>query len=421
MQLLQDVVITLKTAGPVSPEHTQRPLDDKGKHRQSPARLQQRVCRAPRSNTLLIRLAVEGLARDNYVSAIVSGAFNHQRSVDNEQEDNGTAIGEAAENFDATKLDAVMQSVLSYCADDLRKRLWGGSVVSEKAVFENLERPRHQSRTDNERRFGSSEVRCPYSRLLLVLQEHVIAYWGDADVGVERRAAARGLSLTHASRLLEESQHIFSRLLTEWDQTTGGAHGSRSEGVLNNSFVALVPALCISITSLPTEGEDCLTRAAALLPLVLPLMGAVDRFNGLRISTEGAATPVWDKPSPSDWSAQLEEVLAQLSSDLVCSLIDMNLIKTRQPIIRRSHETGCNRERDWGKEDSEELVEMLLASSPFLAFGRETFGWSDQHTKDGPSQLDSPVFSQALQVILATDFGQNEGVQYIVATNFTNK
>ncbi|CAM9409044.1 unnamed protein product, partial [Ectocarpus sp. 8 AP-2014] len=400
VQLLQDVVITLKTAGPVSPEHTQQPLDDKGKDGQSPARLQQRMCRAPRSNTLLTRLAVEGLARDNYVSAIVSGAFDHQRSDDNEQEDNGTAIGEAAENFDATKLDAVMQSVLTYCADDLQKRLWGGSLVSEKAVFENLERPRHQSRTDNEHRFGSSEViRCPYSRLLLVLQEHVTAYWGDADVGVERRAAARGLSLSHASRLLEESQHIFSRLLTEWDQTTRGAHGSRSDGVLKNSFVALVPALCISITSLPTEGEDCLTRAAALLPLVLPLMGAVDRFNGLRISTEGAATPVGDEPSPSDWSAQLEEALAQLSSDLVCSLIDVNSIKTRQPIIRRSHETGCERERDWGEEDSEELVEMLLASSPFLAFGRETFGWSDQHTKDGPSQLDNPVFSQALQVI----------------------
>ncbi|CBJ27252.1 conserved unknown protein [Ectocarpus siliculosus] len=400
VQLLQDVVITLKTAGPVSPERTQQPLDDKGKDRQSPARLQQRVYRAPRSNTLMIRLAVEGLARDNYVSAIVSGAFDHQRSEDNEQEDNRTAIGEAAEDFDATKLDAVMQSMLSYCADDLQKRLWGGSAVSEKAVFENLERPRHQSRTDNEHRFGSSGViRCPYSRLLLVLQEHVTAYWGDADVGVERRAAARGLSLSHASRLLKESQHIFSRLLTEWDQTTRGAHGSRSDGVLKNSFVALVPALCISITSLPTEGEDRLTRAAALLPLVLPLMGAVDRFNGLRISTEGDATPVREEPSPSDWSAQLEEALAQLSSDLVCSLIDVNSIKTRQPVLRRSHETGCDRERDWGEDDSEELVEMLLASSPFLAFGRETFSWSDQHTKDSPSQLDSPVFTQALKVM----------------------
>ncbi|CAM9356733.1 unnamed protein product [Ectocarpus sp. 12 AP-2014] len=400
VKLLQDVVIALKTAGPVSLEQTQRPLDDKGKDMQSPARLQQRVCRAPRSNTLLRRLAVEGLARDNYASAIVSGTFNRQRSEDNEQEDSGTAIGEAAENFDATKLDAVMQSVLSYCADDLQKRLWGGSVASEKADFEYLERPHYQSRTDNERRFVSSEiVRCPYSRLLLVLQEHVIAYWGDADVGVERRAAARGLSLTHASRLLEESQHIFSRLLMEWDQTTRSAHGSRSDDVLKNSFVELLPALCISITSLPTEGEDCLARAAALLPLVLPLMGAVDRFNGLRISTEGAATPVGDEPSQSDWSTQLEEALARLSSDLVCSLIDMNSIKTRQPIIRRSHETGCDRERDWGEEDSEELVEMLLASSPFLAFGRETFGWSDQHTKDGPSRLDSPVFSQALKVI----------------------
>lgn len=412
MQLLQDVVTALKMTGPVSPEYIQRPLDDKGKDRQTPLGLQQRVCRAPRSNTLLIRLAVEGLARDNYASAIVSGAFNHKRSVDNEQEDHGTAIGEVAENFDAAKLDAVMKSVLSYCADDLQKRLWGVSAASENAVFENLARPCRQSRTDNEHRFGSSvAVRCPYSRLLLVLQEHVIAYWGDADVGVERRAAARGLSLTHASHLLEESQHIFSRMLTERGQTTGGATGSRSDGVLKNSFVALVPALCISITSLPAEGEDCLTRAATLLPLVLPLMGAVDRFNGLRMSTEGAAAPVGDEPSPSDWSAQLEEALAQLSSDLVCSLIDMNSVKMRQPMMRGSHETGCDPERDWGDEDSEELVEMLLASSPFMAFGCESFGWSDQNTKDDSSQLESPDFSQALQVILATNLGQNEGAQ----------
>lgn len=421
MRLLKDVVATITTMGSDSPEHTRHHVDDKEKRRRSHAKSQQRVRLGSKPSSLLMQLAVEALARQNYAAGLVRGAFHRTGSGGDRQDGNETLSRDASETFDVTELDAVMQSLLSCCARDLQRKLWGGEVASKSLASSSLERSCNQRGRKDDSRFENTEAaRCPYSRLLLVLQEHVVACWSNTDGDATKKNDARELSLAHASRLLERSLEVFTRLLAERDQHGSSAGENRHNGnghpqvdAVTNSFVSLVPVLCTSVAALPTEDEGFLSRAAGLLPLIVPLMKVVDRFNRSGTSTSNTAAPVHEAQSPPGWITELEEALAMLSSDLVCGLIDMKATKVRQHVEIPPQEIGGGGDgsgdgdgggdRNRREAKAEDIVELLLASSPFLAFGRESFDWSALEDR-GPSQLDSPDCVRALEVNLGDNF-----------------
>lgn len=410
MRLLKDIVAMITTTGSDSPEHTQDHVDDQEKRRRSYVKSQRQDHLGSKPSSLLVQLAVEALARQNYAAGLVLGAFNHKASGRENKVDHGTVSGDVDETFDIAGLDSVMQSLLSCCANDLERKLWGGEVTSMSLAASSLERSCNQGGRNNDNRFAQTKIaKCSYSRLLLVLQEHVVACWKNAEGDAIRKNDARELSLAHASRLLEQSLKAFTRLVAERDQNGGGASENHHNGngqsqfdALANSFLSLVPVLCTSVAALPTEGEGFLSRAAGLLPLVIPLMRAVNRFD--RPNMIASEAPAQDEHSHSSpgWLTELEEALATLSSDLVCGLMDMKTTKVRQQPeepppqeINGGGGTGGGRNRT--EEKAEDIVELLLASSPFLAFDRESFDWSALQERDS-SQLDSPDCVRALEV-----------------------
>lgn len=404
MRLLLDVATTTTTTGSVPPERTGEDLRDEQNPKRYHEQLHRRVPSTPRASSLMMRLAVEGLARNGYAGAIVHGAFNQEACAYITGEDNGAGKGgakneiqEANERFDATKLDAVMQSLLSYCADNLHARLWGGRCTSTKAASREQEKGRHGSPCREEEAAG-----CPYSSLLLALQEDVVACWSKMNGSNDRKTAARGLTLAHTLRLLEESLQVFTRLLSDRDQHVGD---KRPQADLTNAFMSLVPVLCDSWVALPAEGESFLWRAAALLPSVVPLIRAVDLFCRPRASTVMDAAAVRDAHVTARWLVNFEESLAMLCSDLVCGVVDAestNLPQRVDPISRENGGDGCvdsgTRHRR-GERVEEDVVELLMVSSPFLSCGRASFDWSGLEDECS-SQPENHEFSHALEVTI---------------------
>lgn len=397
VRLLKDV-LAATSAGLPSSEPTEGNADAKERRRRSQTKWQAKSVeldrRAPKPNSVLLLLAVEALAHENYAAGLVWSAFNYQESKVDGPNNDGTEHGESRLSFGAAELDAAMQSLLLHCAGDLHRRLWGGSVGD-------------QGRASGSH-FGRAEAcACPYSRLLLELQEHVVACWGDTDGQVTNKDAARELSLAHAARLLGQALEIFTRLLTEGHQPGGGArhdphheskHYHSAVDALRNSFVSLIPTLCISVVALPREGGRFLPRAAGLLPLVIPLLKAVNRFESSRVSKSPADILVLGARSSPGWTTELEEALAMFSSDLVCGMIDMDGIRVPRHLGLPWQGGGGDGVRDRRGRWSEDMVELLLVSSPFLAFDHESFDWSG--TEDGDaSQPDDSDLSRALEVI----------------------
>lgn len=388
VRLLRDIVTTITMAGSPSPKHAQH-ADDKETRRRSQSKsqtksLQQWVRPALKSNSMM-RLAVEALARDEYATGLVLGAFNYKGSAGDPQDDDETRSGESGKAFDAAELNAVMESLLLHCVGDLHKRL------GEKNVYDLGGASGSNS--------GQTEAPCPCSRLLLVLQEHVMTFWGNTDGDATMKDSARDLALVHAARLLEQSLKIFTRLLAEGDQPGGGARDNRNTGnghllieTLRNSFVSLVPVLCGSVVAIPAEGGCFLKLTARLLPLIVPLLRAVDRFDSPRIPKGACSSP--------GWLAELEEALAMLSSDIACGLIDMKGLKVRHHVGISPQDTGSGRARNRRGDRSEGIIELLLTSSPFLACGHESFDWSGLEDEDA-SQPDSSDFAHALEVVVS--------------------
>ena len=375
----------IEMAGSSSPKHAPHINDEatrRGSHAKPQTKSQQLILPSQQSNRMM-RLAVEALARDEYAAGLVLGAFHHRGPGGEVQDDGETTCEEADRPLDAAELDAVMDSLLMQCVGHLRKRLWGGNEF-------DLGGP-------NGSCSGQAEAPCPFSRLLLALQDHVVTYWGNSDGDAAKRDSARDLSLAHAVRLLQQSLEIFARLLAERDQPDGGPCDNRHTGnghllaeTLKNSFVSLVPALCGSLTVVLAEGGGFLTLAARLLPLIVPLLRVVDRFGRSRASERAS-------PSPG-WLAELEEALALLSSDLACGLIDMKGLRTRHRVELSPQETGSGSVQNQRGDRRENVVKLLLTSSPFLAGGHESFDWSGLEDEDG-LRPDSSDLAHALEVL----------------------
>lgn len=372
----------------------------------------------PKPESTLLQVAVEGLAREKYAAALVAEAFGGDAEAGTEgsneklrdrRQEIGDGSREAWERLDAAELDSIMRSLLSYCTNSLHHRL------SRTCTNVGESGPQGDSSAETFPGGGAEQYGCPYTRLLVVLQTHMVAYWGDTDGDPGRTSAARELSLAHAVRLFEGSLQVFAHLLKDIKQA--GGHGYDIRRAVMNSFVALVPLLCASIAVLPAKGEGRVSRAAALLPLVVPLVAAVDRFNHLHASNaigqvgDGIVPP--SRPCPVNatitrWMTGLEEALAMLSADLVCGLAEKDAIRARRAVGLSSHKScigadvggGCNDGVDQNQrkdERTEDVVELLLRSSPFLANGRESFDWPS--SADGVcSQPDSPDYAQALEV-----------------------
>eukprot|EP00752_Nemacystus_decipiens_P011018 g9791.t1 len=384
-RLLRDIMKKIATAGSPSPKYAQHNNDKeirRRSHGKSQTKLRQRVLPALKTNSI-VHLAVEALARDDYAAGLVLGAFSQNGPGGDKQEDHESMSEESDQVIDAGELDAAMESLLLHCVDDLHTRLWPEDVCDLGGATRTC--------------CGQEEAPCPYSRLLLVLQEHAVTYWGNMDGAAVKQDSARELSLAHAVRLLEQSLKIFTRLLAEGDQPGGGARANRYTvnghdvlEKLKNSFVSLVPVLCGSVVAVSAEGGCFLSLAARLLPLVVPLLRAVDRFGSPR-PPEGAC------PSPG-WLAELEQAIAMLSADLTCGLIDMKGLRIRHDPEFSAQEAGRGGAPSQRGNQIEVLVELLLTSSPFLACGPESFDWSGLEDEDAVKP-DGSYFSQMLEVI----------------------
>lgn len=399
VQLLQDIVKIISTeTAPLLPQNTPGNTENKENRR----RLKKKVWRphsAIKPMSSFVQVSMEGLSRENYAAALVAWAFRREKSTADKQEI-GTGGETTTDAFGTEELDAAMQSLLSYCAEYLNDRLWG-----REGTLVNVEGSCGQGNGDtNGGRGGRNGSGCPHSRLLLALQVHVAAYCGNTDANEAHTSAARELSLTHASRLLQESSKVFTALAGDRDQMGGGACGHRDShadvDAVRNSFVALLPQLCASIAAVPAEWKGYVSQASALLPIVIPLLGAVDSFNR---SVCAVALPKNDNtpssssrshiPTSTCWLNGLEEALAMLASDLACGLMDMN--HAPNPVGLNSQQTLRAERAENGKQ-GKDIVDLLLTSSPFLAHDRENFDWS---SIEGHSpQLNSPDFPQALEV-----------------------
>lgn len=409
----------------LSPKSTQDDLDAIERRRRVRAK-SQRLRLPSQSSGILVKVAVEGLARESYVATLVSEAlrgegrgvktYGHEDST-GEKKKTWAVGGGRGGSFDATELDAVMRSLLSYCIDDLKQQLWGTSDIA----FQNLEEACDQRDGDTGRQCNTDVVRCPLSRLLLVLQTHIIAYWGNCNENAACIKAARELSLSHAMRLLEASLEIFRRLVKERDPLEVSSYdihnsckGQDRVEAMRGSFVALVPMLCASLATLSMKGEDFVSRAAILLPLVMPLTAAVDRFNYADSSSasvsdddkNSASTLLGGEPVSRRWTIGLEEALAMLSSEIACGLTE-NQVPLSPGFSSRGVCDSGDGAQSGKNEKNLDMIEVLLTSSPFMAHGREIFDWSNVEDGDS-SQSDRPDASCALKVKLSSGYNYRQ-------------
>lgn len=86
-----------------------------------------------------------------------------------------------------------------------------------------------------------------------------------------------------------------------------------------------------------------------------------------------------------------------LYSDLVCNLTELQQNKVPRPVDHLLQGT-CGEDRGDNGECSEDVIELLLNSSPFLAHGRESFDCWNPGDKVPSSQVDGHDLSQALEV-----------------------
>lgn len=409
VRLLQDIIKTISTTtSPFLPQDTPENIDNKENRRRSKKPFRRPHSAPTKSKSRFVQVAVEGLSRENYAAALVAWALRSDKSTVDKR-DIGTGAGITTDAFGTEELDTAMKSLLFYCADDLNDILWGLASASD-----NVKRSCGQGNGDTkgggreENGFG-----CPHSRLLLALQVHVTAYCGNADANEAHTSAARELSLAHASRLLHESVKVFTALAGDKDPTGGGVCDHRDShaevDAVRKSFVALLPLLCTSVAAVPAEWKGCVSQASALLPIVIPLIGAVDRFNRFvcaAASNKSGNTPPSSSPSspslsPSRsntptstcWLNGLEEALAMLASDLACGLMDMKHTPNPEGL---HFQQPLGAERPENEKQGKDIVDLLLTSSPFLAHDRENFDWSS--TEGNSPQLDCPDFPQALEV-----------------------
>lgn len=417
VRLLQDIVnITTKRCS-VPATNTQEHGGNKENCRRSHAK-SQRPRLTSKVDSILMQVAVEGLCRECYAADLVAEALSGKAMADKidhnqpmkETLEVGTGAWKTDDNFKASDLDAAMISLLLFCVNDLKERLWG-----TKGTLQSLKGPCVQPDSVAKRRALKAETaKCPHSRLLLVLQAHVVAASGDGDGDAARASAARELSLGHATRLLKESLEIFTKMLDEINRTGSGARGSGHYNktypymnAVKNSFVALVPLLCGSLASLPMVAEGRVHRAAALLPLVIPLLGAVDCFN--RLNTSGTAAPSHDSllpptswrngPTSKRWMTGLEETLAMLSADLACGLIVMDAITSPRLASFHFQDSCGDNDSDGNRkyDRNEDMVDVLLSCSPFLAHGRAMLDRPSLED-DNFSQPNTPDLAAALEV-----------------------
>lgn len=399
IRLLQDIVKTISTeTGPSLPQDTPENIENKEIHQLFKKKFR-RPHSAPKSKSSFVQVSVEGLSRENYAAALVAWAFRSEKSTADKREIE-TGGETTIDTFGTEELDTAMQSLLFYCANNLNERLWGLPDAPD-----NVERSCGQGNGDTNgggrEKSGSG---CPHSRLLLALQVHVAAFCSNTDANEAHASAARELSLAHASRLLQESGKVFMALAGDRDQVGGGACDHRNShadvDAVRKSFVALLPLLCASVATLPTEWKKCVSQASALLPIVIPLLGAVDRFNR---SVCASAFPKNDNTPPSSsqshvltstcWLNGLEEALAMLASDLACGLMDMKQAPTPAGL---NFQQPFGAERAANEKPGKDIIDLFLASSPFLAHDREHFDWSSIESHS--PQLHSPDFPQALEV-----------------------
>lgn len=431
IRLLRDMVGSISCTGSRTPCTPWKAQDDKDSEkicpRGDPDRNRSRLTR--KSNRVLVQVASEGLARDTYAAAVVADALRADsemwKRVDRKRAEGSSRDGAAAECtterlFDATELESAMRSLLVYCVSDLIGQL----VKSDKSAPRPEMTPCSESGGNAEEDANSGTmVGCPYVHLLLALQAHVI---GSCSVAADRTSVCvetgRELAVAHAVRVLEASLEIFTRLVGTGQAKDGGTSDENSytidstnHNAMRHSFIALVPLLCTSLIALPIPTRARMSVVAALLPSLLPLVGVVDRFNRFQeAKAEGSlgSSSSRDVTEITRWEIGLEEALATLTADLVCSLTEEGAITssaTRAPSSCRVSEKrrcerdfdkyGDNADYDLAEDGNRDTTELLLLSSPFLEPGRECFDWPSGDVGSTSSQ-DDTNFADARKVTL---------------------
>lgn len=344
---------------------------------------------------MLVRVAMECLSRETYTANLVLDALKGKINTAEDGHD------ESCDRLSALELDAIMRMLLLGCTEDLKRQLADSNTIKSAEVS-----PCHQediwniSYPTGEGIQGSAK--CPQVHLLLVLQTHLVAIWGDGEGNDACVSAARELSLAHAKRLLEESLVVFTGVLREKgsDEFEGaGATETRVNlQIVRASFLSLVPLLCGSLTALALKGTDRTTRAGSLLPSVVHLLKAVDNFNS-RCSLTSVSTPSMscsDSPTHKRWMIGLEEALAMFAADLVCGLTEPGVLGVLGAIQYGDVLVGGCKKNDADSKPNPDMIELLL-STPFMRHGRESFDWS--YLEDGKSwQASIPAFASALEV-----------------------
>lgn len=379
-----------------------------------------RQCCTPNMTSLFLSVAVKGLTQEGNVAALVASAFGGKEeigkglpdaSTQGRQKEFQTGLDEAGEQFYTPELDTMMRMLLLHCINDLERDQRRPSAIAISGSGD-----KDGSDNQNQNPGNPQSTNQFYTRLLLALQVHVAIFCGDVHGNdPAQRSMASALLLAHAVRLLEGALNFFTRLLEQgsrMEQSTSHDCRPPSEprsgtiDALQRSFLALIPLLCTSMVAMPAKRDECLSRAAILLPLVLPLVRAVDRHNRHQTAWT-AAKPLGEQflstslhhPTCSyRWLAGLEEVLVMFSSDLLCGLLEPEAGSTRGRVPASPYE-GCDEQsgEQIEKIEPRQAVDTLLLTSPFLACGPQSFDWAEVEIGGSP-QSDNPNFAGALEV-----------------------
>lgn len=349
---------------------------------------------------------MECLSRENYAATLVLGALKGEINTAEDDDD------ESCGRLSALELDAILRTLLLNCAGDLKRRLADPNSI-DSAEVSPCQQENKGNTSDPAGEGMQGSAKCPQVHLLLVLQTHLVAIWGNGEGDDACVSVARELSLAHAKRLLEESLAIFAGVLREKgsDELEGAGVTETRDNIqiMRASFVSLVPLLCGSLTALQLKKTDRTTRASFLIPSVVHLVKAVDNFNSRCALTsvipecDEPGTPsisCSDNPTHKRWMIGLEEALAMLAADLACGLTEpgaINISGTEDEVKNGDTFVGGCYKNDADPKPNPDMIELLLSTSPFLRHGRESFDWS--YSEDEKSwQSNSPAFAPALEV-----------------------
>lgn len=373
------------------------------------------------SNSLQLQLAMEGLAREDIAATLVVSAIHTNAKGREEDQNCDDSRAESVptctlvEKFDAQDLDEVMRMLLSQCVSDLDKHLWGVEDHSTPAEGPNA----LSSRGASSNATGASESvpTCSRVRLLLVLQEHMMSCWSDYSDATGEKKSIRDLCLAHAVRLLDASREVYEKLLERGnarDSEVRHLLDHRQQNAVRKSFMVLIPILCASITSLPTGAIRRVSLVAELLPLVIPVTRAIERFNHLHAPVAKAVhdallrtASINDGDPFPRWAMSLEAALGMLSSDLVCNLIEGRNIRFHGMPSGSASNFSPPRElerNEFGQPDGvsdavpieaeanaqDGLIELSFKFGPFLRHARESFEHQDDSLSTGDEFYDLP-------------------------------